>query len=218
MTKEPRKRHDPRRVATREALIQAAESMIARSGPDAVSLRQIGVAVGSQNNNVVAYHFGSKEALIEAVYRYRLAAIDERRAELLRELEAAGKQAELGSLMQALWQPLFEQTDASGEHSYARFLGSMVRAGQAQSRQFLAEDFPQTSALISLIDAQLPPQAAMLRRQRWPVILGIIVDTLLNIDLERLGTGPEGKARFDDGVMMATAALLAPPVSCESSV
>lgn len=210
MTEELRKRHDPRREATREALIQAAESMIARSGPDAVSLRQIGAAVGSQNNNVVAYHFGSKEALIEAVYRHRLASIDRRRAELLREMEAGGKPVDVGSLMRALWQPLFEQTDGSGEHSYARFLGSMVRAGQAQSRQFLAEDFPQTSALIRQIDAQLPPQAVSLRRQRWPVILGIIVDTLLNIDLEHLGTGQEGQARFDDGVMMATAALLAP--------
>ena len=59
-----RRRIDPRREATRVALIEAAESLIAEAGVEGTSTRQIGAAIGSHNTNVVAYHFGSKEALL----------------------------------------------------------------------------------------------------------------------------------------------------------
>ena len=86
----PKKRPDPRGEATRIALIEAAESLFADSGVEGVSTRQIGAAIGSSNTNVVAYHFGGKEALIREVYRHRLPQIDRRRGELLKEAERAG--------------------------------------------------------------------------------------------------------------------------------
>src|SRR5262245_52289342 len=60
-----RNRNDPRHDATRNALLDTAEAMFAESGISAVSLRQIGIAIGSANANVVGYYFGDKEALIE---------------------------------------------------------------------------------------------------------------------------------------------------------
>ena len=59
------RRRDPRREATARALIEAAESLFGQAGVDGVSTRQIGAAIGSANTNVVAYHFGAKDALIE---------------------------------------------------------------------------------------------------------------------------------------------------------
>jgi AcrR family transcriptional regulator len=82
-----RTRLDPRREATQTALIEAAEMMFAGAGVDGISTRQIGAAIGSLNTNVVAYHFGSKHALIDAIFRHRLSAIDRRRAALLIEAD-----------------------------------------------------------------------------------------------------------------------------------
>jgi hypothetical protein len=111
--------------------------------------------------------------------------------------------------MQALWLPLFEQTTSSGQHSYARFLGTMARSGWGETRRHLVGDFRQTATIVELIDSAMPTHAAQLRPTRWPVIVSMMLDTLLIIDLERLGKGQEALARFSDGVTMATAALLA---------
>lgn len=206
MSNDRRKRHDPRRETTREALIEAAELMVGEMGPDGVSLRQIGSAVGSLNKTVVSYYFGSKEELLEAVYRHRLSSIDERRGVLLSATEDT---SDIASLMRVLWLPLFEQTSSSGQHSYARFLGAMARSGWGKTRRLLAGDFQQTAIIVELIGSAIPAYAAQLRTTRWPVIVSMVLDTLLIIDLEGLGNGKEGQARFDDGVTMATAALLA---------
>ena len=77
-----RRRSDSRREVTTLAIIEAAESLFAQQGVDAVSLRQIGSAIGARNTAVVLYHFGDKEALIEAILGHRLPSFERRRAEL----------------------------------------------------------------------------------------------------------------------------------------
>jgi AcrR family transcriptional regulator len=91
-------RHAPRRDATYIALIEAAERLFGRSGVDGVTTREIQEAAGSANKNVISYYFGGKEALVDAIYRYRMPAMEARRAELLDTLDRSGagedKQAE----------------------------------------------------------------------------------------------------------------------------
>lgn len=64
-----RKTKSPRRVVgdTRLALLRAAEKLFAERGVDAVSLREVSAAAGQANNSAVAYHFGSREGLIDAI-------------------------------------------------------------------------------------------------------------------------------------------------------
>ena len=131
--------------------------MFAAEGVEAVSTRQIGAAIGSLNTNVVAYHFGSKDGLIEAVFRHRLPEIDRRRGELLAEADKAGECENLTALLQVFALPLFEQTDASGQHSYARFLIGLERSGMLAARAQVANDFPETDRLTSRMAALLPP-------------------------------------------------------------
>ena len=155
-----RTRQDPRRETTRVALIEAAEALFARFGVDVVSTRQLGAAIGSQNTNVVSYHFGSKDALVEAVYRYRLPQIDRRRGELLREAEASGQSGNLDRILHAFALPLFEQTDADGQHSYARFVAAIERSGMIATRGEVAGDFPETAKLIRRIVEHLEVSVA----------------------------------------------------------
>jgi AcrR family transcriptional regulator len=74
-------------MATKAKILDAAEQLFARQGFSATSLRQI-TTMAKVNLAAVNYHFGSKEALIEAVITRRLEPITGERIELLDRLEA----------------------------------------------------------------------------------------------------------------------------------
>jgi AcrR family transcriptional regulator len=67
----------------REALLDAAERLFATQGLDAVSLRQIGVEAGQRNTAAAHYHFGTKEALVDALFERRMTPVNEHRWRLL---------------------------------------------------------------------------------------------------------------------------------------
>lgn len=75
---------------TKQRILSAAEHHFARDGYHATSLRSI-TATAKVNLAAVNYHFGSKEALLEAVIERRLNPLNERR---LAQLEAVLNQAE----------------------------------------------------------------------------------------------------------------------------
>ncbi len=207
MTSSARKRHDPRRVATRIALIETAESLIAESGVAGVSTRQIGVAIGSLNTNVVAYHFGSKEALIEAIYRHRLPAIDQRRGELLDAALREGTADDLTALIRVFALPLFEQTDQAGCHSFARFLAGVERAGMIATRGLLNPEFPETDRLVARIAALDAASSAAAVHGRLRLVISMIQRALQLIDQEYHGQPDAAQAIFEEAVAMAAAAV-----------
>lgn len=203
------KRQDLRGEATRAALIEAAESLFAESGVEGVSTRQIGAAIGSSNTNVVAYHFGSKEALIREVYRHRLPDIDRRRRELLNEADKAGAGDDVAALLRAFFLPLFEQTDGQGRHSYARFIAGLERSGLIATRAEVTAEFPETNLVGERLLDLLPAEAAPLFNTRKRLIAGLMSSTLLLIDQEASGDPELARALFDNAIEMAAAALCA---------
>ncbi len=203
-----RTRQDPRRETTRVALIEAAEALFARFGVDVVSTRQLGAAIGSQNTNVVSYHFGSKDALVEAVYRYRLPQIDRRRGELLREAEDSGQSGNLDRILHAFALPLFEQTDADGQHSYARFVAAIERSGMIATRGEVAGDFPETAKLIRRIVEHLEVSVAE-AHTRIRLAMALIVASLHMADVETEKRGSDASELFEIALAMATAGLKA---------
>jgi len=195
--------------ATRSALIEAAESLFAQYGVEGVSTRQIGAAIGSANTNVIAYHFGSKEALIREVYRHRLPAIDRRRRELLDEADMKGEGLEIATLLRVFFQPLFEQTDDEGRHSYARFIAALERSGMIATRAEVMPEFPETNRVGERMRAALPREIAPVFNTRKRLIAGLMSSTLLLIDQEASGDPELARALFDNAVAMAAVALCA---------
>jgi AcrR family transcriptional regulator len=218
MSANERKRHDPRRDATRTALIEAAESLIATAGVDGVSTRQIGAAIGSLNTNVVAYHFGSKEALIEAIYRHRLPGIDQRRGELLDAALHNGTAGDLIALMRVFALPLFEQTDSNGCHSFARFLAGVERAGMIATRGALRSEFPETDRLVAHMLALLPATNIAAIQGRLRIVVSMIQRALQLIDQDYGNRPDEAQATFEDTVTMAAAAVGAPQPNSQESM
>lgn len=204
-----RRRIDPRREATRVALIEAAESLIAEAGVEGTSTRQIGAAIGSHNTNVVAYHFGSKEALIEEIYRYRLPEIDRRRGELLEQADAAGRGGDIVELVRLFALPWFEQADSKGRHSFAGFLSGIERSGMISTRGQLAAEFPATDRVNARIASHLPDEARHLFNFRIRTVTAMILATLQLIDREAQGDPAAARRLFDTSIAMAAAAMAA---------
>ncbi|MDQ7988287.1 MAG: TetR family transcriptional regulator [Candidatus Dactylopiibacterium sp.] len=77
---------------TRTRILDAAERLFTEHGFEGTSMRQI---TGEAGVNLAAanYHFGSKDALLEAVFKRRLAWLNSERLRVLSEMEAeAGQQ------------------------------------------------------------------------------------------------------------------------------
>lgn len=202
------RRRDPRTDATRVALIEAAETLFAEFGFGAVSLRQIGAAIGSNNKTVVAYHFGTKEALIQAIYLHRLPAIDSRRKELLGAAQATGGAIDVDKLLEITWLPLFEQVNDANCHSYGRFLGAMMREGHANTRTLVNDQFPTSYLVWNMLVVQLGVEPSAALYEGMYLAATIVLESLTYID-RRKAAGRKGDRQvFEDALAMSRAALL----------
>jgi AcrR family transcriptional regulator len=205
----PRSRNDPRRAATRLALIETAELLFARYGVEGVSTRQIGAAIGSSNTNVVSYHFGSKDALIVEIIRHRVPALEARRAALLAAARRANASPPLSALLDAMLRPFFEQTDDQGRHTYAAFLSGLSRSGRWDIRKGLDSDFPMTRELMALIERAIPEEARAFAGERIFIALSMAFASLQMIG-QAQRSASEAAAVFADALVMIETALTAP--------
>lgn len=196
--------------STRALIIDAAESMIAKDGVEGVSLRQIRVAVGSANTTVVAYHFGSKEGLVEAIVMDRHPILERRRAELLAVAREQSRDDDLGVLLHAVWSPYFELVNFEGRHTYAAFLASIGRAREAWLNDCIRKRFPVETELRRLIASQLPKAAERFFPERSRIAFSMITTALQCCDGSFGDKPARAKTMFETAMRMATAALLTP--------
>lgn len=105
----------PRSAATREALMRAAEKLIAERGIESVSIRGIVTAAGQKNESALQYHFGSLRGLIVALHASRQAQIRARRDALIAEMLGAGTTPSLRGLCRLMVAPAFELARADPE-------------------------------------------------------------------------------------------------------
>ncbi len=110
--------------ATRTALIEAAERLIAEKGLADVSTREILQEAGQRNQSALQYHFGSKKGLIGATISERTSQLDQER---LKMLDAIGDDPSLRQLFEVLILPLGElmKTKAAGAN-YLNFLSQAI--------------------------------------------------------------------------------------------
>lgn len=77
---------------TKQRLLDVAERLFAADGYHSTSLRKI-TAEAKVNLAAVSYHFGSKEALLEAIFERRLQPLNEERRQRLQAVRVAAKAA-----------------------------------------------------------------------------------------------------------------------------
>lgn len=97
----------PQLTTTRERILTTAEQLFAEGGVAATSLRSI-TSVARVNLAAVNYHFGSKDALIEAVYERRLGPLNRARLRNLDELEMRAAPPTVAELVAAFVDPIVD--------------------------------------------------------------------------------------------------------------
>lgn len=111
--------------STKQRILDSAESLFARHGFAGASLRQV-TASAQVNLAAVNYHFGSKENLINEVFRRRLDSLNEER---------------LAALSVVLKQPRFTLEDVLGAFVRPALVLSMAEDGGAGFVRVLARAF-----------------------------------------------------------------------------
>ena len=126
---------------TKEQILDVAERLFADRGFHATPLRDITSEAGV-NLASVNYHFGSKEALLEAVLERRLRPVNARRLELLDAIEAAAGAGAPNAeeVIRAFLSPPFQKRQELGA-SGDNFLRLLGRIHSETNEQFRATFF-----------------------------------------------------------------------------
>jgi AcrR family transcriptional regulator len=149
------RRPRPTRISgdqTREKILNAAEALFAEQPFDSVSLREITLKA-RVTLALASYHFGTKEALFEAVVARRADVLGRMRRERL----VALANARVGDLLDAFMAPLFEKA-RSGEPGWRDYLRVLARLGEHDRWvELLSRHFDATArAFLDALQKALP--------------------------------------------------------------
>ena len=111
--------------ATRERLLDSAEALFAEHGVDRVSLRQIGRHAGQHNTSTMQYHFGSREALLRALFDRHIALIDRRHHAYLDR--CVDRPPTLSCLVEALVRPIAEQLRTTSGRRFVEIQAQLLQ-------------------------------------------------------------------------------------------
>ena len=135
---------DNRLSDTRARILDAAERLFMAHGYDGTSMRQITSEAGV-NLAAVNYHFGSKEALIQEVFRRRLNWLNEERMRALDELEATadGQALKPSQIVDAFFGTMIRmaEDEERGGVIFLRLLGRTLTEPSDFIRAFLAHEY-----------------------------------------------------------------------------
>ena len=214
---------------TRRRILDAAEELFMQHGFEGTSMRLLTTRAGV-NLAAVNYHFGSKDALIEAVFQRRLDPMNAARlAELDRlEKEAAGAALTADAIIRAFISESLAMIEdgRNGGRNFVRLLGRTYTEPAKPIRLLIGRMYASTMERFKAAFARaLPDLPSNELFWRMHFMFGTLSYTLAATDTVQLIAGfkPEdrhnSRALQDRLVQFLTAGLLAPlPGSSTSSV
>lgn len=129
-----------RERSTKERILGAAEALFATHGFAGASLRQV-TAAARVNLAAVNYHFGSKDKLIEEVFRRRLDELNTRRLAALAKV-AGGAGTTLEDVLDAYIRPALDLSRSDGGGAaFVRVLARAYAEHNETLRRFLSENY-----------------------------------------------------------------------------
>jgi AcrR family transcriptional regulator len=201
--------------AAKLSIMQTAESLFAVRAIESVSLREIAVKSGNGNNNAVQYHFGSREALVQAIFAWRVWQMEEPRGSMIAQAEAEGNLTDIETLMRLICLPYVALTDAGGRHTYAGFMSRYHLIERPAGMRHAADTRPDISSnlrrIIQLTYEKVGVTTPEVGDYRIALASLVFCNMLVMADNEDLPRKqPEVFAQhIEMGLRMATAALQA---------
>jgi AcrR family transcriptional regulator len=167
----------------RDRILHAAEHLFAEHGMSGVGLRAI-TAAAKVNLASIAYHFGSKEGLLEALFALRAAPIAEARMRFLDQAEAEANGAPtLERILDAFVRPALTLGPQSpqGGQAFGRLRARLATEPERVARRLLSKAFDQSSRrYIDAIGKALPATPRAEVEWRFHFMLGVIFYTMAN--------------------------------------
>ncbi|MBZ0221600.1 MAG: TetR family transcriptional regulator [Dokdonella sp.] len=198
--------------STRERILGVAEALFARHGFAGASLRQV-TATAKVNLAAVNYHFGSKDGLIEEVFRRRL---DELNRERLAALTKAGD-GKLEDVLDAFIRPALNQSlHSQGGAAFVRVLARAYAEHDERLRRFLSDNYGHVLREFAQVFARLLPHLDKDELYwRLDILAGAVTYAMADFGIikRRASTSEEVHRRqaVDHLIGFAAAGLRAPP-------
>ena len=166
-------------ASTPHRILRAAEQLFSERGIDAVSLREITTAAGV-NSAAAHYHFGSKEAVLEALVAMRARPIAERREELLGQLKLDKHgRPKLDAVLRAFLQPALDALKTPDGAAFTMLRARMAFEREEVRRAALGQAFNKSSDMaLQALARALPHIAPEDLYWRFHFVLGAMVYTM----------------------------------------
>jgi AcrR family transcriptional regulator len=169
-------------LSVRERILTVAERMFAEHGMEGVGLRAI-TAAARVNLASIAYHFGSKDGLLEALFAQRAAPIAQERLRLLALCFEQSKTPTLEQILDAFLRPaltLGVQPQFGGP-AFVKLRARLGTEPEKTSRKILAKAFDESSRkFIDAVAQALPQQPHAEIEWRYHFMLGTMFYTMAN--------------------------------------
>jgi AcrR family transcriptional regulator len=197
---------------TRTRILDAAEELFMQHGFEGTSMRQLTSRAGV-NLAAVNYHFGSKDALIEAVFRRRLDPMNAARLAELAKLEANGNLSPEAIIRAFVGPSLRLVEDAKGGgRNFTRLLGRTYTEPSKTLRALIGHMYaPTMERYKAALERALPqmPREELVWRMHF--MFGTLAYTLAATDTVQLIAGCKPEDRYDAQLLeeRLTAFLLA---------
>jgi AcrR family transcriptional regulator len=202
---------------TRTRILDAAEELFMQHGFEGTSMRHLTSRAGV-NLAAVNYHFGSKQALIEAVFRRRLDPMNLERIAELERLEAANNLSPEAIIRAFLLPSLRLVEDAKGGgRNFIRLLGRTYSEPAKEIRALIGQMYaPAMERYKKALERALPQMPGDELVWRMHFMFGTLAYTLAATDTVQLIAGCKPEDRYDARLLeerltaFLAAGLLAP--------
>lgn len=209
--------------STKDRILAAAEELFARTGVARTSLRAI-TALARVNLAAVNYHFGSKDGLVEEVYRRRLEPLNHARLANLDRLERRRRKPSLEEILEAFMTPVVNlaRDPAQGGPTVMRLLGQTHAEAEAPFKAWFAGEYRRAlERYHAALCRALPDLPAEDVRWRLQFLVGALTYPVAERQLVELVSGeaidPQDVQRVVDRLLPFVAAgFRAPPGKLEA--
>ena len=183
---------------TRTRILDAAEELFMQHGFEGTSMRHLTSRAGV-NLAAVNYHFGSKQALIEAVFRRRLDPMNLERIAELERLESANNLSPEAIIRAFLLPSLRLVEDAKGGgRNFIRLLGRTYSEPAKEIRALIGQMYaPAMERYKKALERALPQMPADELVWRMHFMFGTLAYTLAATDTVQLIAGCKPEDRYD---------------------
>lgn len=199
-------------VPTEERLLRSAETLFAERGIGAVSLRAV-MQAADANVASVHYHFGSKEALLEAVVRSRIDEVTSGRDALLEPLAGADA-PDVRLLARAFIDPVLRIAQGGGG-AWVRVIGQLLASNDPALAPISQTFFERNARFVAALQRLDPPPGPATIGFRLTQAMSLTLKVLGDLDHTRLLLAGDGTPPSVDEVVAelldVVAAVLAGP-------